>query len=111
MYYDTYIICVVVHHARRTRAHCPTMVSSFKLSSEAICLPRFCRFYQCSKASSRCISTQIEVVKTGQAVSSGLACVMHNATDDILRAVCPQLDIIITSGHRRAWCTILLSVQ
>ena len=36
-------ICGIVHHARRTRAHCQTMVSSFKLSSGTICLPRFCR--------------------------------------------------------------------
>ena len=30
--------CGIVHHARRTRAHCPTMVSSFKLSSGTVCL-------------------------------------------------------------------------
>ena len=36
--------CGIVHHARRTRAHCPTMVSSFKLSSGTICLLGFsCR--------------------------------------------------------------------
>ena len=31
--------CGIVHHARQTRAHCPTMVSSFKLSSEILYLP------------------------------------------------------------------------
>ena len=37
-------ICGIVHHARRTRAHCPTMVSSFKLSSGTVCLLGFsCR--------------------------------------------------------------------
>ena len=36
--------CGIVHHARRTRAHCPTMVSSFKLSSGTVCLIGFsCR--------------------------------------------------------------------
>ena len=36
--------CGIVHHARRTRAHCPTMVSSFKLSSGTVCLLGFsCR--------------------------------------------------------------------
>ena len=36
--------CGTVHHARRTRAHCPTMVSSFKLSSGTVCLLGFsCR--------------------------------------------------------------------
>ena len=34
----------IVHHTRRTRAHCPTMVLSFKLSSETVCVPRLCRF-------------------------------------------------------------------
>ena len=36
--------CGIVHHARRTRAHCPSMVSSFKLSSGTVCLLGFsCR--------------------------------------------------------------------
>ena len=36
--------CGIVHHAGRTRAHCPTMVSSFKLSSGTVCLLGFsCR--------------------------------------------------------------------
>ena len=36
--------CGIVHHARQTRAHCPTMVSSFKLSSGTVCLLGFsCR--------------------------------------------------------------------
>ena len=36
--------CGIVHHARRTRAHCPTMVLSFKLSSGTVCLLGFsCR--------------------------------------------------------------------
>ena len=36
--------CGIVHHARRTPAHCPTMVSSFKLSSGTVCLLGFsCR--------------------------------------------------------------------
>ena len=36
--------CGIVHHARRTRAHCPTIVSSFKLSSGTVCLLGFsCR--------------------------------------------------------------------
>ena len=36
--------CGIVHHARRTRTHCPTMVSSFKLSSGTVCLLGFsCR--------------------------------------------------------------------
>ena len=34
----------IVHHARLIRAHCPTMVSSFKLSSGTVCLLGFsCR--------------------------------------------------------------------
>ena len=33
--------CGIVHHACRTRAHCPTMVPSFKLSSGTVCLPGF----------------------------------------------------------------------
>ena len=40
--------CGIVHHARRTRAHCPTMVSSFKLSSGTVAVP-----YQCSLALGR----------------------------------------------------------
>ena len=36
-------ICVVVHHACQTQAHFQTMVSSFKLLSGTVCLPRFCR--------------------------------------------------------------------
>ena len=43
----------IVHHACRTQTHCPTMVSSFKLSSGTACLPRFCHFYQCSNAFGR----------------------------------------------------------
>ena len=43
----------IVHHAHSTRAHCPTMVSNFKLSSGTVCLPRFCRLYQCSNAFGR----------------------------------------------------------
>ena len=36
--------CGIVHHARRTQAHCLTMVSSFKLSSGTVCLLGFsCR--------------------------------------------------------------------
>ena len=35
---------VIVHHACRTRAHCPTMVSSFKLSSGTLCLPGFAAY-------------------------------------------------------------------
>ena len=36
--------CGIVHHAHRTRAHCPTMVLSFKLSSGTVCLLGFsCR--------------------------------------------------------------------
>ena len=35
-------ICDIVHHACRTQAHYPTMVSSFKLSLGTVCLPRFC---------------------------------------------------------------------
>ena len=60
-------ICGIVHHARRTRAHCPTMVSSFKLSSGTVCLLGFscraghirkgkykiCSSYQCSLALGR----------------------------------------------------------
>ena len=33
----------IVHRAPRTRAHSPTMVSSFTFSSDTVCLPRFCR--------------------------------------------------------------------
>ena len=37
-------ICGIVHHARRTRGQCPTMVLSFKLSSGTVCLLGFsCR--------------------------------------------------------------------
>ena len=46
-------IGVIVHHAYQTQAHCPTMVSSFQLSSGTICLLRFCRFYTCSNVSGR----------------------------------------------------------
>ena len=38
-------ISVIVHHACRTRVHCPIMVSSFKLSTGPVCLPRFCHFW------------------------------------------------------------------
>ena len=38
----TSTICGIAHHARRTRAHCQTMVLSFKLPSGTVCLPRFC---------------------------------------------------------------------
>ena len=34
-------------------AHCPTMISSFQLSSGTVCLPRFCRFYLYSNVSGR----------------------------------------------------------
>ena len=47
------IISGIVHHARRTRAHCPTMVSSFKLSSRTVRLSKFCPFCKFSNASGR----------------------------------------------------------
>ena len=37
----------------------------------------------------------------GRAVSSGLTCVIYNATDGIPFAVCPLLDIFLASGHHR----------
>ena len=46
-------ICVVVYHAGRTRAHSPTMVLRFELSSGAVCLPKFGRFHDCNNASGR----------------------------------------------------------
>ena len=63
-------ICAIVHHACRTRAHCPTIVSSFKLSSGTICLPRFFSqtwSYIAIKiehlyCSNRCIAALIEAV-------------------------------------------------
>ena len=47
--------CGIVHHTRRTRAHCPTMVSSFKLSSGTICLLEFsCRAGHISVRDAQC---------------------------------------------------------
>ena len=37
------IIYDIVHHACQSRAHCPTMISSFKLFLGTVCLSRFCR--------------------------------------------------------------------
>ena len=37
------IICAIVDHAHRTRAHCPTMVSNFKLLHSPVCLLRLIR--------------------------------------------------------------------
>ena len=45
-------ICIIVQHACRTRAYCPTMISSFKFSLGTVCLT-FCRFNQYSNASNR----------------------------------------------------------
>ena len=34
--------CGVVYHACQARAHCPTMVSTFKILLRTVSLPRFC---------------------------------------------------------------------
>ena len=38
----TSIIYDIVHHACQIQVHCPTMISSFKLSLGTVCLPRLC---------------------------------------------------------------------
>ena len=81
--------CGIVHHARRTRVHCPTMVSSFKLSSGTVCLLGFsCRAGHIRKGKYKiCGSYQVQDC-TGSPIcpitryitaSGHTACVMHNA--------------------------------
>ena len=76
--------CGIVHHARRTRAHCPTMVSSFKLSSGTVCLLKFsCRAGHIRKGKYKiCGSYQVcDLWFLPMLSASGhTACVMHNAT-------------------------------
>ena len=60
-------ICDIVHHACRTRAHCPTIISNFKLSLRTVCLPRFCH-----------IADQIHKEKSCRLVGFNL---MHCCTD------------------------------
>ena len=62
--------CGIVHHARRTRAHCPTMVSSFKLSSGTVCLLGFsCRAGHIRKGKYKiCGSYQVQLNPSKQTV-------------------------------------------
>ena len=105
------IVCGMKHHAYRTRAHCPTIVLILQFSS-AVRLFRSCRFYQCSNACGRSpqilnfslyirVSPALRLNQGKQTVNSGLVCVRHKATNGTLSAVRPQLDIFLTSGHRR----------
>ena len=88
--------CGIVHHARRTRAHCPTMVSSFKLSSGTVCLLGLsCRAGHIRKGKYKiCGSYQVQICTSRNGIvhharrlsltryitaSGHTACVMHNA--------------------------------
>ena len=72
--------CGIVHHARRTRAHCPTMVSSFKLSSGTVCLLGFsCRAGHIRKGKTFLPFITASITTPYITTSGHTACVMHNA--------------------------------
>ena len=104
--------CGIVHHACRTRAHCPTMVSSFKLSSGTVCLLGFscraghirkgkykiCGSYQVQNCTgrngivhhARCMTRCCNISSLGQMALESTTCgIVHHACRT--RAHCPTM--------------------